>query len=447
MSIDWRRLINEAVDNRFDDMVAMRRQLHAYPEPSGEEFQTSLNLYRRLGDAGFDVAMGPEGRGVIADFPVERGPSVPRLSTAGVSPSPSTSPGNGDGKASHSPLPPGRIALRADIDALRIQDQKSIAYRSQRDGIMHACGHDAHTAIVWGALVSLADLAQRQALPWPLHLRGIFQPAEETATGAREMIGAGALDGVGAILANHVDPTRTVGRIGLRSGVLTANCDTMHVVIQGRGGHAARPHEASDPIAAAAQFINALYLSIPRVTDSQDAVVVTVGQIIAGHNANVIPDQVELRGTLRTLDARVREQTIGHVRRIAEGIGLSSRTTIKVEFAEGTTSVHNDPAIVDLLRQSALEVVGPDAIDTIRRPSMGSEDFAFYLDHVPGAMYRLGCASPRVGNFGLHTPTFDVDEDALRIGAKILAQTAVAWCDPERPPIQQAPTKLQSSSA
>ncbi len=443
----WRQLVDEAVDRRFDDMVALRRQLHAHPEPSGEEFQTSLDLYQRLGDAGFEVAMGPDGRGVIADFPAEPKHGESRHAAADVSRACSATQGNGDRHSRPTPPVPNRIALRADIDGLRIQDQKEVAYRSQRDGVMHACGHDAHTAIVWGALVALAELSGNPLLPWPLRLRGIFQPAEETATGAREMIGAGALDGVGAILANHVDPSRPVGRIGLRTGVFTANCDTMQVMVRGRGGHAARPHESSDPIAAGAQFINALYLSIPRVTDSQDAVVVTVGQVLAGHNANVIPDQVELRGTLRTLDARVREQTIGHIRRIAEGIGLSCRTSIEVDFAQGTTSVNNDPAIVELLRQSAIEVVGRDALDAIRRPSMGSEDFAFYLDHAPGAMYRLGCASPRAGHFGLHTPTFDVDEEALRIGSKILARTAVAWCDPERPPIQHALTKLQSFTA
>jgi amidohydrolase len=246
------------------------------------------------------------------------------------------------------------------------------------------------------------------------------------------MIGAGALEGVGAIAACHVDPSRPVGRVGFRAGVFTANCDSMFVHIRGRGGHAARPHEATDPIAAAAQFINAIYLSIPRVTDSQDAVVVTIGQMIAGHNANVIPDHVELRGTLRTLDGGVREQTIGHVRRIAEGVGQTCQTSITVEFAEGTKSVRNDPAMTDLLRQAAASVVGRESIDAIPRPSMGSEDFANYLDRILGAMFRLGCASERAGRSGLHTPTFDVDEESLRIGAKILARTAVAWCDPRR---------------
>ncbi|MBW3598804.1 MAG: amidohydrolase [Planctomycetes bacterium] len=414
----WRKLLDDAIDRRFEAMVAVRRQLHAHPEPSGEEFQTSLYLYQSLGDAGFSVEMGPEGRGVVADLP---SPTTAKRTTSAE--------GNGNG-APHSTLP--RIALRADIDALRIQEKGESSYRSRRDGVMHACGHDGHTAVVWGALCSLAELRQSEQLPWPLPLRGIFQPAEEIGAGAREMIDAGSLEGVGAILAAHVDPSRPVGRVGFRSGVFTANCDSMTVLVRGRGGHAARPHEAIDPIAAAAQFINAVYLSIPRLTDSQDAVVVTIGQVLGGHNANVIPDHVELRGTLRTLDGRVRQQTIEHVRRIAEGVGQACRTTIEVEFAQGTPSVENDPGLVELLRQSAAEVVSHEGLDAIPRPSMGSEDFAFYLHHAPGAMFRLGCASPKVGASGLHTPTFDLDEEALRIGARILARAAVAWCDPQR---------------
>jgi amidohydrolase len=402
----WRYLIDEDIDHRFEKMVQLRRQLHSQPEPSGEEYQTSLSLYQSLADAGFAVAMGPEGRGVMADFPADRRRT-----------------------ASQTPL---RVALRADIDALRIYEQNQTPYRSQRDGLMHACGHDAHTAVIWGVLNCLAELSRSGQLPWPVGVRGVFQPAEETATGARDMVQAGVLNDVGAIFACHVDPSRGVGRIGLRTGVLTANCDAMKVTIHGRGGHAARPHEASDPIAAAAQFINALYLSIPRVTDSQDAVVVTIGQVTAGHNANVIPDQVELCGTLRTLDSRVREETIGHIRRIAEGVGRMWRTTIKLEFAEGAKSVVNDSKLIDMLRRASADVVGCEGVESIHRPSMGSEDFAYYLDHVPGALFRLGCASPRVGASGLHTPTFDIDEESLRIGAKVLARAAVLWCDPQR---------------
>ena len=246
------------------------------------------------------------------------------------------------------------------------------------------------------------------------------------------MIEAGALEGVEAIAAVHVDPSRNVGTVGLRVGVLTANFAGMRIRIIGRGGHTARPHEASDPIAAAALLINSLYLYIPRVVDSQDAVVLGIGQINAGDNPNVIPERLELRGTLRTLDRQVHKESVRHVRRLAHGVAQTTETHIDVQFEQASGAVCNDPHVVELLRQAATQVLGPDGVQTIARPSMGSEDFSFYLDHVPGAMIRLGCASARCGRSPLHTPTFDIDEDSLAYGARILARTAVLACDPQR---------------
>jgi amidohydrolase len=243
------------------------------------------------------------------------------------------------------------------------------------------------------------------------------------------MIGAGALEGVAAIIALHVDPTRPAGKVAVRPGALTANCDAMQLVISGLGGHAARPHESKDPIAAAAQLISTLYQFVPRATDSHDAVVVTIGQIHGGENPNVIPESVELAGTLRTLDQRVREATIAHIRQLARGIGEVSGTSISVTFDVGVASVKNDPAITRQFCDAAIEVVGEENLEEILRPSMGSEDFAVYLDEVQGAMFRLGCGMASGGG-PLHTPKFDVDERALAIGAKILARTAVRLAAP-----------------
>lgn len=405
MGNDWQLELDEAVSARFGQMVEVRRHLHQYPEVSQQEHQTSLYLYQLCSGEGFDVRMGPEGRGVVVD-------SRPAV-TGAVD----------DG--------PHRIAVRADIDALRIQDQKDVPYRSKRPGVMHACGHDCHTAIALGAILGIRDTIQSGRLPWPVHFRGIFQPAEETCTGAREMIEAGALDDVAAIIAVHMDPSRSVGRIGVRPGVLTASCDTMHIRIVGRGGHAARPHEAQDPIAAAAQLISALYLFIPRKTDSLDAVVVTVGQVLGGDNPNVIPEEVQLHGTMRTLDRRVRQQTIEHIRRLADGVSQTSDTRIEVEFELGAESVRNDAGLTALMEQAGRAILGPAGIEVIPRPSMGAEDFAYYLDHVPGAMIRIGGASEVAGGAGLHTPQFDVDERSLLLAARILARSAVQWADPQ----------------
>ena len=399
-ALAWRSQIRDTIACLGDRMVALRRHLHAHPEPSGEELATSLHLYQQFRDLQLPVRMGPEGRGIIVE----------------------------QAHASNTP----RIAIRADIDALRIQDVKQTSYRSQRDGILHACGHDAHTAMVYGALVCLARLDEERALPWPVPWRGIFQPSEETATGAREMVAAGALEEVGAVLALHVDPTRKTGTIGVKSGVLTANCDAMHFTIHGQGGHAARPHESKDPIAAAAQLINMLYQLVPRATDSLDSVVITVGEVHGGENPNVIPEVVELRGTLRTLDAGVRAAAIDQIRNLAKGLTEITGTSIEVDFTVSIPSVQNDSRLVSILQAEASDLLGTDSCQSMTRASMGSEDFACYLEHVPGAMFRLGCAKdPRVAP-GLHTGDFDIDEDALCIGAAILATAAVQWSAPTR---------------
>ena len=400
MPTEWRESLDRAIDQRFSQLVEIRRHLHAHPELSGQERDTSLYLYQLLRDLGFAVQMGPEGCGLIVDHD-----STPATS---------------------------RVAIRADIDALRIRDAKKVDYRSQTEGVMHACGHDAHTATVFGAITALKSLQDNGELPWDVAFRGIFQPAEETAEGANRMIEAGALEGVAALIAVHMDPSRRVGHVGFRAGVLTATCDEMEIVIHGHGGHAARPHEASDPIAAAAQVVNALYLFIPRVTDSQDAVVVTIGQISGGDHANVIPEFVTLRGTIRTLDQVVRRKTMEHICRIASSVGQTSETKINVQFGLGCKSVVNDAKVIQVLRLAARDVLEPAGIEEIPRPSMGSEDLAFYLEKVPGAMIRLGCTSDRIGGSGLHTPTFDIDEESLRIGARILARTAVYLADPDR---------------
>src|SRR5882757_9506385 len=399
MTADWRTRIDAAVDESMDRMVALRRHLHAHPEPSGEELQSSLHLYRIFDEMGLAVRMGPEGCGVIVE---------------------SRNPNGGP-----------RIALRADIDALRINDQKQTPYRSTVPEVMHACGHDAHTATMYGALLALDRLECDRALPWPVTWRGIFQPAEESGEGARAMMAAGALEGVDAIIAAHVDPTRRAGTIGVKSGPLTASCDDMRITVRGRGGHAARPHESNDPIAAAAQLISTLYQFVPRATDSQDAVVVSFGQIHGGQNSNVIPEEVVLEGTVRTLDPSVREKTIRHIRTLAEGIEQVTGTKLEVAFDHGSASVCNDDELTKLVSSVASDLLGSAHVERILRPSMGSEDFAAYLEHVPGTMFRLGAAGDDPPWPGLHTPTFDIDERCLAVGAKILARAAVEWSAPD----------------
>jgi amidohydrolase len=402
MPLAWQSRLDSTIDELSDRMIALRRHLHAHPEPSGEELQTSLHLYQLFDELRLPVRMGPEGCGVVVE---SRDQSAKK-----------------------------RVALRADIDALRIEDQKQTPYRSTVPEVMHACGHDAHTATVFGALSALDRLEREGALPFPITWRGIFQPAEETSSGARAMLAAKALDGVHAILSMHVDPTRPAGTVGVRSGVFTASCDAMRVSVQGRGGHAARPHESTDPIAAAAELISTLYQFVPRATDSQDAVVVSFGQIHGGQNANVIPEEVVLEGTLRTLNPAVREKTIAHIRTLADGIERVTGTKLDVDFERGTPSVYNDEWLSNVLTAVARDLLGSDNVVGLPRPSMGSEDFAVYLEHVPGVMFRLGAAGDNGTWTGLHTPTFDVDERCLAVGAKILARSVVEVSKPQCAP-------------
>jgi amidohydrolase len=383
----WVEQLDQAVDANQQLMVEVRRHLHAYPEVSGEEVQTTRYLSEQLREHGFDMRVGPEGRGLIVDLPAKPG---------------------------------SRVALRGDIDALRIQDAKSVDYRSRTQGVMHACGHDAHAAVVLGALVSLSQSAKSLGIDLPI--RGVFQPAEESNTGALEMIDAGALNGVTAILGLHMDPKRRVGTIGYRRGAFTADCDEMHIDIRGRGGHASRPHEVVDPIAAAAQMINSIYLFTPRVIDSHDPVVVSIGRINGGESYNVIPDHVELLGTLRSFGGEIRQRTKDHIAQLARGIAEVSDTTISVEFTAGPPSVYNDAKLNEVVRTSAVELLGREHVHAIERPSMGGEDFAHYLAHVPGAMFRLGCAPSDESAPPLHSADFDIDERALSVGANILAR-------------------------
>jgi len=396
----WPAFLEQAVDDCFDEMVAIRRYLHIHPEPSGQEQRTIAYLTERLVEAGFDPRLASHQRGLLVDN-----------FEHGVGP---------------------RVALRADVDALKIEDAKKVDYRSQVTGVMHACGHDAHPTMVLGAILALRSAEAAGALPWPVRWRAIFQPAEETCLGANEMIAEGALEGIDAIFALHVDPSRAVGKIGTRVGPLTSITDQLRIMIVGRGGHAARPHESQDPIAAAAQLISSMYLFVPRATDSHDSVVVTIGQIIGGESANVIPETVELRGTLRTLSHRIRERTQAHIHQLARGLAETSGTKIRVEFIDGTDSVVNDEALTAVVRQTASDLLGAANVEEIDHPSMGSEDFAQYLQNVPGTMFRLGVTSQNTGGAPLHSPMFDIDERALAVGAKILAQSVVSWFDPAR---------------
>jgi amidohydrolase len=391
--------INDRAAGIETQLIEVRRHLHSYPEPSCLELETSQFLADRLREAGIDARLCRDGLGVIADLD--------------VGPVNNTSP---------------RIALRADIDALKIQDAKTTPYASQRPGLCHACGHDAHSTMVLGAAWTAAGLPRDLPLSPTLdgvRLRFLFQPAEEEALGAHWLVEQGAIDGCAAILGQHVDPARSLGTVGIRYGMLTANCDDVEIFADGRGGHAARPHQTRDPIAAAANLVSSLYQFIPRSVDSRDPVVFTVGKLAGGTLNNVIPERVEIQGSLRTLDQQTRQQVQDRIRAIVHGVQEASGTMIHLRFHSSIDGVNNDRRCTAALESAARTILGTQSIQHIPLPSMGAEDFSAYLTRVPGAMLRLGCAPPGFSAPHLHAPDFDVDERVLAVGTRILLTAAL----------------------
>ncbi len=403
----WGQVFEEELKQLSDRQIQIRRHLHVHPELSGAEMETTKFIAAQLRDAGFQPVIcrndAEQETGAFADLVL----------------------GN---PAPDSPL----IALRSDIDALPLLDAKTVEYRSQNPGATHACGHDGHSAIVLGAGLAAAGLRREELLSedvgedFGLRLRLIFQPAEETSQGADWLVAQGAMQGVDAILGLHVDPERAAGRAGIRYGVLTANCDDVEIRVEGRGGHAARPHHSLDPIATASHLVGALYEFLPRRVDSRSPAVLTFGSIHGGTTGNVIPESVQLQGTLRTTDPFSRETMKIEIDRICSGVALSTSTRIHCEFSSPLGAVVNDPRVTAMLEQSAQVVLGEDNVETITLPSMGGEDFSAYLNYAPGAMLRLGCRAPGKETHFLHSPLFDLDERILAWGSRILFRTALS---------------------
>lgn len=403
LSADLQSAIDEQVGGIESRLVSVRRHLHSHPEPSCQERETTQYLAERLREAEIDAKVCRDGLGVIADLDV------------------------GDVTAS-SP----RIALRADIDALLIQDAKQTPYASKRPGLCHACGHDAHSTMVLGAAWTAAGLPANLPIGpdgGGVRLRFLFQPAEEEALGAHWLVEQGAVDGCRAVLAQHVDPDRQLGTVGIRYGMLTSHCDDIEIIIEGHGGHAARPHQARDPIAAAAHLVSALYEFLPRFVDARDPVVFTVGKLSAGTLSNVIPGRAEILGSLRTINQETRKRVQERIESIVHGVQEASGTTIHLKFHYSIDGVLNDRQCTAALESAARRVLGDEAIQHIDVPSMGAEDFSAYLTRVPGAMLRLGCAPPGFTAPHLHAPDFDVDERVLAIGTRILLTAALTLAE------------------
>jgi amidohydrolase len=372
----------------------LRRQIHANPEASGHERATTALVAKELREAGLEPRVMRDGIGVVADIDLGARSSE-------------------------------YVALRAELDCVNVDDDKQVSYASKNPGLCHACGHDSHTTIVLAAARAIHhSRSQLQCVELSHNVRIVFQPAEETATGARMMIEQGALDSVRAILAVHVEPFIEAGIIGLRKGPLTSACKSFHIAIKGRSGHTARPYQAIDPIPAAVSIIDLFYQLGPRSMDSRYPLALGVGSVNAGSSFNAIPDEAEIRGTLRTARLEDLDAVQKKMESIVSGIAKATGCEITMDFPQYAPPTNNDPALIDIMADAATGFLGSKGIQWLDVPSLGAEDFAFYQEKIPGAIVRLGAAVPDVKQRrSLHSSMFDIDERALTIGAEFLTRS------------------------
>ncbi len=371
------------------DVIATRRDLHAHPELAYQERRTTALVMRTLQSWGLAPAILAGGTGVVCEI------------------------------GSGAPL----IALRADIDALPLQDEKSVPYRSTVAGVCHGCGHDAHTSILLGAAYELAQLRPAG------RVRLIFQPAEESVPGgASQAVAAGVLDGVSEIFALHCDPRIPTGRIGVRVGAITAACDQVEVSLFGSGGHTARPHLTQDVVYALGRLITDLPGVLSRRVDPRAALSFVWGSVEAGRAPNAIPTSGRLLGTLRVFGHEAWNDAEPLVRTLVGELVAPLGVRSEIVYTRGVPPVVNSAGAVDIQRAAVRAALGPAAlVDT--EQSMGGEDFAWYLETVPGALARLGVRGAGFDTFDLHQGTFDIDEDALAVGVRYtvaLAHAAIA---------------------
>ncbi|MGB3294990.1 MAG: M20 family metallopeptidase [Phormidesmis sp.] len=378
-------------------IIEIRRHIHSHPELSGQEYQTAAYVSGVLSSYGFHVQEMVGKTGVVAEL---KGQAAPDENV---------------------------LAIRSDMDALPILEKADLPFISKSPGIMHACGHDAHTAVGLGTAMVLAELIQTTDQAFPSTTRFLFQPAEETAQGAKWMIADGVMQDVAAILSLHVFPSIPSGVIGLRQGALTAAADDLEITIFGESGHGARPHEAIDAIWIAAQVVTQLQQAMSRTLNPLHPAVITIGQISGGRAPNVIADQVRLTGTVRSLHADTHALLPGWIEQIVTDTCHLHRATCQVNYTRGCNSVRNNPDLTQLIADCASEALGSDHIQWISDASMGAEDFANYTDLAPGSMFRLGVGFDNRLNHPLHHSQFEIDESALLAGVTTMAYSAYRY--------------------
>ena len=382
------------IDELVPDMVALRRDLHAHPELAFEEVRTSALVAQRLRSLGLQVRSGVAKTGVVG---LLRGGK----SSAGAK----------------------TLAIRADMDALPIHEVNEIDYRSTVEGKMHACGHDGHTAIA----LAVAALFSKRRAELAGNVKFLFQPAEEGRGGANLMVQEGVMEGVDGVIGLHLMSSYPVGRVGVRAGAVFASADGFVLSVKGKGGHAAMPHEAVDPIVISAYIITALQTLLSRESSPFSPAVLTISTIQAGSAFNIIPETVEMQGTVRAFSQEDREQLVRRIRELATGLALAMGGSCEVQAYYGPPACVNDASMTHLVHEAAVASVGAGNVESSEAVmTTSSDDMADFLKAVPGCYFIVGARNEQKGaNYPHHHPRFTIDEDAMPIAVEVVARAAM----------------------
>jgi len=386
-------------DDLYDWIVDIRRHVHQYPELSFKEFETAAYIKEKLNELGLTYSGGVGKTGVVCTLGEQR----------------STAP---------------CVAIRADMDGLPITEKTGLSFASKNSGVMHACGHDGHVAMLLGAAAILNRLP---SLPGKITL--IFQPAEEHGNGASRLVDEGAVSNVGGIFGGHIDTHYRTGQITVDHGLICAFADPFTIRIIGRGGHAARPHEAVDAVIAASSLVLMIQTLVSREVDPNKAEVITIGSFQAGTAPNVIAGEALLRGTVRSTDKEIRTKTIDGLHRVVNSVAAMHGVRAELIFEEGLPAVINSQNAAEIARAAAWKVTSVDNVISQGNPSLGGEDFAFYQKVTDGCLVRFG------GGLGAaagpsHSENFNFDERCLRFGAHWFAAVALEWLRRSHPVLE-----------
>jgi hippurate hydrolase len=374
--------------NETERLVGIRELLHRFPELAFEEFKTSAVVQSVLSELGISYSV-VAGTGIMAELGTVSGPIV---------------------------------ALRADMDALPIVEASGLPFSSEIPGCMHACGHDIHTTWLLGAAMILKRVGVNG------RIRLLFQPAEEVMKGAPAMIAAGALEGVSAIFGAHVDRNYRIGEVVVQAGAVAAASDRFKFTITGQSAHGARPHQGRDPIVAAGELIGMIQTISSRNVDPADPIVITIGTISGGTAGNVIAASVEMTGTIRSVRQETRAFIATRLEAISDGLGQAMGVSIRFDWIEGVPPIENLAPHIDWVAAAVTAQLGGDAIRKLPMTNMASEDFAIYLQKIPGAFMRIGVCEPGGKPIPAHAPEFYVSNDAIPVGAEVMAQMGITAC-------------------